>query len=195
MQFKKMFLVAMGCIFIAGCTPSEDPDISYVSSQQRTPPVLPVSRSGGQPTQTTQVNADWLTYQNEDLGISFQYPSTLGQAHEQTDANGKIRSVRLGSERISPEDMIFDQEDYDKLRSCEDVLAKGFQGKVVDYPSQCEMISTDNGTAQLIEFTVPTGAKVKVVHLPTKKGIWRFISGNENLSDTLIQIAKTVKYL
>ena len=138
------------------------------------------------------VNKDWLTYQNTELGISFQYPATLDKAVEQKDANGKLISVSLAGEAGLPGYIAFRTEEYETLRDCKDVLANGFPGKETDFPS-CDVITIDNAPFQILDFQPPIS--VRSIHFQTKKGVWSFITGDKNLFAVVVNIAKTVKYL
>lgn len=145
-------------------------------------------------SQIRQNNANWQTYNNFDLGVSFQYPSTLGKAVEYKDVNGKLTVVRLQGKKNLPGDLEFGPAEYNTLRTCNDVLANGFPGKEITYPSKCETISnSSNVTLEILEFQDPTGAKV--IDFQTNNGVWSFGTQNKTQYDLVVSIAKTVKYL
>ena len=192
---KKTIILLGICFLFSGCTAPEN----KIQIDNVPPPVA--SQSDNNPANSALANTGWQTFQNPELGISFQYPASLGQAQEFKDGNGKFDLFRLQRQNYLPADFEFFPAGIDKIRDCKDVLANGFPGKVISIPTKCEIIFVDNAPFQVLEYQDPnldppyTVDFTQVIDLETKNGIWSFLSKNKSLFNDVLNVAKSVKHL
>lgn len=149
--------------------------------------------------QQNGANADWATYQNQELGISFQYPIKLGTPWENLYKDTELVALKFLDTNGAPADIDLSSANYKTLRTCEDILAKGFNDGD-RMPKNCETLNIDNH--QIIILTYETGGRSngftnasKSAQFQTKQGVWELAAANENLYENLVKMIKTLRYL
>jgi hypothetical protein len=132
------------------------------------------------------------TYTNNELGISFEYPNTLGKATEFKDYYDKLSVVRIQGETNLPGDIELYYTESQSLTTCEDAFKYGFPGKGTSFPTKCETrINAKNKTIQVLEFKENTNTKS--ILFQTQKGVWNLMTNDENKFDYLTQIGDSIK--
>lgn len=139
------------------------------------------------------------TYQNTKLGISFQYPETLGKVWENNYKKTELFALKFLDEKDNPVALDLAEAGYETLRTCNDILTKGFANGD-RMPSDCETLNIDNHSVIILTYiqkgmSNSTTNAEKEAHFQTKKGIWAFSATDRNLYDDLLHIAKTIRYL
>ena len=166
---KKLLLIPLLCLVLAGCTLGEDKKVE-------SPEVL-------------------AKYESEELGISFEYPTTLGKPQENKYKDTELLSVNFSNDKGTTSTIGLGVADYDTLRTCEDILSKGFYDGDLR-ASDCETLTINNKTVVLMTFGQSQfGAPSKRADFETKKGIWSFGVTDEKFYDDFLKIIKTLKSL
>jgi len=181
-------------VILSGCTlwknekaPKEENTTQPVSQSEQ--------NSKAKPTE----GANLLTYQNEELGISFQYPASLGKALENKYKETELFALKFLDDKGNPAGLDLGGSDYETLRTCNDILSKGFADED-RMPSDCETLTIDNHSVIILTYTQGgmsnsyTNAS-KEAHFQTKKGVWAFSATDKDLYDDLMSIVKTLKYM
>lgn len=186
---KKFVVISALSLVLVGCNFLENGN-----NQRNEGFVQTIPQSEQSSIQKVGENMNWQTYQNSNLGILFRYPGTLGKAWENNNYTETV-SLKFMDDKGNPADLELTGADYGTLRTCDDILSKGFNGGD-RMPSECETLIVDNHTVVLLTFGQSRfGISSKSAHFQTKKGVWEFSATNKNLYDVLIDIVRTLKYL
>lgn len=192
---KKIIALFVCILALSGCSTVKNEE---VEKQENVQPI----QSAPSPKQDVAQNdaaksQDWKSYQNKQLGISFQYPSKIGTAWE-NKYKEDLFALKFLDAQGQPNGIELAPANYEKLRTCEDILSNGFNDGD-RMPKDCVTLNIDNHT--VVVFTYVAGGRSnsftnasKSAQFQTNKGVWEFSTMNEGLYSDFMEIIKTLKF-
>ena len=191
---KKIVIMVALITILSGCNLWENK-----KAQNEENPTQPVSQSEQNSKEKSAEDTSLQTYQSDELGISFQYPASLGKAWENNYKETELFALKFLDNKDNSAGLELSGADYETLRTCNDILSKGFaDGDKM--PSDCETTTVDNHSVIILTYVQGgrsnsyTNAS-KEAQFQTKKGVWAFLATDKDLYDDLMGIVKTLKYL
>jgi len=197
---KKLATLAIISATLFGCT--SNPLLQGTSSIPAKTPRPTYSASQVMPSAENGINI----YRNMDLGIAFEYPTSIGRLWENAPNEHELFAIKFLEQDGGPAALDVWPDESQTLRTCTDILANGFAGGDRT-TSHCESMKVDNQPIIVVTFTANADAKAagmeshsmgldaKHVFFQTKKGVWNFVTTDPTQYDLVVTMAKSLKYL
>jgi hypothetical protein len=137
---------------------------------------------------------EYSTYSNDEIGISFQYQTGIGEPQENRYKEQELLGVSFVNKSDASVPFGLSPSEYPSLRTCADYLTNGFYDGDLK-PQNCSSLRVDNRDIVILTFTQgKTNGPSKQIHLQTKKGVWNLSTENTALYTELEKIAQTIQF-
>ncbi len=139
------------------------------------------------------------TYNNTELGISFQYPTQWGNVWENKYKNTDSIAIKFKKEngeyisniQLSPDDLT----ESTQFRTCEDILKNGYNSGD-KMAANCETLIVDDQTVNISLFKKDrySSSDSKQAQILTKKGVWFVTVTDESYYNNFTSLVESLKF-